>query len=343
MSTSRSSQLICKGCGQPIYGGYLNALGAVWHPEHFVCAGCGRPITDASFQEYQGAPYHTACYLNQVAPRCVYCGKPLMGQYLVSDGKTYHQECYRNNVVPRCAYCGKPLVGEYLIDHWGTKYCEEHQRQYPACSFCGRLVPPQQQEQRSDDNQDGRCPICRSTAIETSDQAQPVFQGVKQWVNSQGLTYNNLRISLELCNRARLSALLKNHAEPHSLGVTSSSTHSQDGRVMHTQVDGIAVLRSMPSTLFQGVTVHELGHAWLAVHDIRPLPLWAEEGFCELLSYRYYMDLATDESRYHAKNIEQNSSPIYGDGFRRIRALADSIGFRRFVETLRTTKRLPAG
>ena len=161
-------------------------------------------------------------------------------------------------------------------------------------------------------------------------------------MSSQGLTYNNLPLSLELCDRDRLSALLQSRAEPHSLGVTLSSIHTQNGYALQTRVDGIAVLRGMPSTLFQGVTIHELGHAWLAVHNIRPLPLWAEEGFCELLSYRYYMNLDTDESRYHAHNIEQNPSPIYGDGFRRIRTLADTMGFQRFVETLRTTKHLPS-
>jgi len=154
--------------------------------------------------------------------------------------------------------------------------------------------------------------------------------------------YNNLHLHLELCDRARLAVLLQSHAEPHSLGVTSSSMYTQNGQIMSTQVDGIAVLRGMPATLFQGVTIHELGHAWLAVHNIRSLPLWAEEGFCELLSYRYYTEMATDESRYHANNIEQNPNPVYGNGFRRIRALADSMGFQRFVETLRTTRQLPS-
>ena len=266
-----------------------------------------------------------------------------MGQYLVHDGKTYHQECYRDRVVPRCAYCGKPLMGEYLIDHWGTKYCKEHQSQYPSCSFCGRLVPPQQQESRSGSGQDVRCPICRATAIETIEQAQPVFRKLIQWVNSQGLVYNNLHLHLELCDRARLGVLLQSRAEPHSLGVTSSSMYTHNGQVVRTLVDGISVLHGMPSTLFQGVTIHELGHAWLVVHNIRSLPLWAEEGFCELLSYRYYSELATDESRYHAKNIEQNPNPVYGNGFRRIRAQVDAMGFRSFVETLRTTKQLPSG
>src|SRR6266542_4491834 len=73
-----SVQPICKSCGQPIWGNYLNALGATWHPEHFMCAACGRPIGGSSFQLYQGAPYHLECYRDRVAPRCAYCGKPLV-------------------------------------------------------------------------------------------------------------------------------------------------------------------------------------------------------------------------------------------------------------------------
>src|SRR5205085_12660892 len=163
-----------------------------------------------------------------------------------------------------------------------------------------------------------------------------------QWVNSQGLMYNNLHLSLEFVDRPKLATLLQSHAEPHSLGVTLSTTHTLNGQVVQTQVDGIAVLRGLPPTLFQGVTIHELGHVWLVVQGIKSLPLWAEEGFCELLSYRFYSELATDESRYRAQGIENNPDRVYGDGFRRVRALADAMGFKRFVETLRTTKQLPS-
>ena len=103
---------ICKGCGQPIWGTYLSALGSIWHPEHFVCAGCGSPIQGTSFQVYQDAPYHGECYTRQIAPRCVYCRKPLSGQY--------------------------------LIDSWGQMFCTAHQTELPPCAYCGRLVPPQQ-------------------------------------------------------------------------------------------------------------------------------------------------------------------------------------------------------
>ena len=136
--------------------------------------------------------------------------------------------------------------------------------------------------------------------------------------------------------------MLQERHATHSLGATTSATYSQNGRVVRTEVNGIAVLQGLPSMLFQGVTVHELGHVWLIVHGIHTLPAWAEEGFCEWLSYRYYLDTNTSESLYYRKGIEQNLDPVYGEGFRRIRALIEQVGFPRLIETLQTTKRLPS-
>jgi len=300
-------QSVCAYCHQPIQGHVLTALGSTWHPEHFICAACGRPIHEQSFN--------------------------------MQDGKPYHAACFRNQVAPRCAYCGKPLTGEYLIDHWGTKFCKEHQGQYPHCDFCGRLVSPQQQEHGTPESM--RCPICRSTAVETTDDAQPLFRQCIQWIGRQSLRYNNQKLSLELVDRAQLAHYLSTHIEPHALGATMSSTYVQDGRVVQTEIGGVAVLHGLPAALFQGVTIHELGHVWLIVQGINNLPMWAEEGFCELLSQRFYTDLNTPESLYHAQNIERNPNQVYGEGYRRLRAIADKLGFERFIEQLRTTKRLP--
>lgn len=301
-----AAQPTCKQCGQPVWGNYLSALGATWHPEHFVCAACGRPIAEASFQVNEGRPYHVACYSERIAPRC--------------------------------AFCGDPLTGEYLIDHWGTQYCKRHQGEYPHCSFCGRLVPPRDQEPGAERV---RCAICRSTAIETSEAARPIFRSLIQWVGSQGLRYNNLHLSLELCGSAKLARYLQQRGQTHSLGATMSETYTQDGRFLRSEVTGVAVLLGLPSTLFQGVTVHELGHVWLVVQGVEQLPSWAEEGFCELLAYRYYMQMNTPESRYHATSIERNSDPIYGEGFRRVRALSDQLGFSRLIEIIQTSKCMP--
>ncbi|MBO0778311.1 MAG: protein DA1 [Ktedonobacteraceae bacterium] len=300
-------QPFCKACGQPIWGRCLNALNANWHPEHFVCAGCGRPIDAASFQMHQGAPYHIQCHTNLIAPRC--------------------------------AYCARPMTNTFLVDYWGTHFCPEHQREYPPCTYCGRLIPPQQLEQPPAEAI--RCPVCRSTAIETAQDARPFFNNVKQWISSQGLVYNNLPLSLQICGKTRLAEMLQDRGPTHAHGATvSSTTYDHNGRAVYNEIKGVAVLRGLPATLFQGVTVHELGHVWLIIHNIQGQPQWAEEGFCELLSYRLYQALNTPESQYHIQSIEQNLDPIYGEGFRRIRHRAEQLGWPHFLEAVRTTRRL---
>ena len=361
---------VCAGCGRPVEEKYLQALGKVWHPEHFVCKGCGRPIRGESFTLDDGAPYHAECYNQFVAPRCAHCGKPLLGEFLLHDGKQYHEECYNQFVAPRCAhcgkplsgqffvhngasyhtecysqfvaqrcaYCGKPLLGEFLVDHWDTKFCKEHQQQYPHCAYCGRLVPPQQQERGVEIV---RCPICRSSAVETIEAVKSPYARVILWAKSQGLTYSDLPPRPELCNRAKMAQLLRGRDGSHSLGVTQSTAYTESGRTIRTQVNGIAILHGLPTTLFQGVTMHELGHVWLIMHGIQNLPPWAEEGFCELLAYRYYQHLNSPEARYHASSTEKNPDPVYGDGFRRLRTLCDKYGFSRLLTILDTTKQLP--
>jgi hypothetical protein len=364
---------LCKYCGQTVWSNYITALGASWHPEHFLCAGCGRPLVEREFQVVEGKPYHNACYLAYQAPRCAYCGQPISGAYQNYDGHTYHNECYREHVGPRCAYCSqpisgsyqkhdghsyhnecyrehvaprcvychKPLLSRYMIDAWGDRYCLEHQEQYPQCSFCSRLVPPEQQTPGWDAYGVTRCTICHSNSIEAVEQAQPLFQECKQWVARQGFRFNQLPLRLELHDRSTLTDMLQGRSINHPLGVTLSSRQLRNGSLYSSHIEGVAVLQGMPPTLFAGVILHELGHVWLTVHQIEQLPLWAEEGFCQLLSYRYYSSLNTPEGRYHAERLESATDPIYGEGFRTMRARVDKLGFQRFVEMLQTTRQLP--
>jgi hypothetical protein len=286
-------------------------MGATWHPDHFLCAYCGKPIREPSFN--------------------------------VQDGRAYHPTCFREQVLPRCAYCDKPLVGEYLRDYWGNGFHREHEQQYPHCAYCGRLVPPQQQElgyQRRAGTI--RCPVCRSTAVETREEAQPLFRQAIQWTGQQGLRYNNLSLQLEIVDRAKLDRYLNESGvtEPHSLGITMSETHIINGRITSTHVNGVAVLTGLPELLFRGVVIHELGHVWLVVQEVQRLPSWQEEGFCELLSYRFYSEMHTREAQYRAENIERNPNAVYGGGFRRMHEYVNKRGFPALLYELQQTKRL---
>jgi len=331
----------CQYCGQSVTGSYIQALGATWHPEHFLCAGCGRPLSARAFKVSEGRPYHDACYVQYQAPRCADCGQPISGAYTLFNGQPYHSTCYLEHVVPRCTYCQKPLTGSYLIDGWGNSYCSEHEKQYPACSFCGRLIAPRQQTPGWNSYDSQRCPVCRSTAIESVEQAQPSFQQCKQWISQQGFRFNQLPLRLELHDTSWLAALWPDQSVPHPRGVTLTTITRGGNGYMQSKVEGVAVLQGMPAALFCGVVVHELGHVWLAVHQVTELPHWAEEGFCELLAWRYYNHLDTPEARYYAKSMQESQDPIYGEGFRRVSLLSQRMGFARLVETLGTTKKLP--
>ena len=112
---------------------------------------------------------------------------------------------------------------------------------------------------------------------------------------------------------------------------------------VRTDVDGIAVLRGLPTPLFQGIIAHELGHVWMVTQGITTLAPWVEEGLCELLAHRYYTYLNTPESRHYALySIQQNPHPIYGEGFREVRATVSRLGFLNYVTQLRANKHPPA-
>jgi hypothetical protein len=226
------------------------------------------------------------------------------------------------------------------VDGWGNAFCEIHRQQFPACSFCHRLIPPQEQTPGWQAYGSQRCAACRATAIETATQARPVYEQLKRWLSQQGFRFQQLPLRLELWERGRIDQALATRSVNHTLGITLSRQEVLNHRVISQKIEGVAVVLGMPATLFSGVVIHELGHAWLIVHEIRSLPLPLEEGFCQLLSFRYYQGLPTPEARYHSTALARDPDPVYGDGFRHVFALSERLGFEGLIEQLQRYKHL---
>lgn len=53
---------LCGGCGVPITGRCVSALGRKFHPEHFVCALCLRQLNQGIVKEQRGKPYCLVCF-----------------------------------------------------------------------------------------------------------------------------------------------------------------------------------------------------------------------------------------------------------------------------------------
>ncbi|KAF7236012.1 Leupaxin [Varanus komodoensis] len=53
---------VCQGCGKPIVGRCVSAMGYKFHPEHFVCAFCLTQLHNGIFQEQNGKTYCHSCF-----------------------------------------------------------------------------------------------------------------------------------------------------------------------------------------------------------------------------------------------------------------------------------------
>ncbi len=303
MSTPR----ICKRCSQPIHGRYLSALDAVWHPEHFCCAVCNRPITDAQF------------YLHNEQP----C----------------HPICYTDNIAPRCTICNEPLTGNHHVNYWGERFCVDHVRELATCAYCGRLTPHATKRTRRRSVEDICCDICTSTSIDSVPQAKLLMDGLINWVEAQGLRFRQKTFRIEILDRADF--LERDGGRRDPLGLTSSKRYLRNRRVESAEVESVAILRGLPSTLFEGVCVHELGHVWLVQNSVINLPAIDEEGFCELISHRHFLSVGSKADLFYAERIAKNSDPIYGDGFRKLKRLEERVGLEQIIKSLLRKKKLP--
>lgn len=237
----------------------------------------------------------------------------------------------------RCVFCHEPLPTTYLSNGWGERFCRYHEDEFETCAFCFRLIPEPDRGFWHPDNYP-RCQLCDDMGIEAGGFARDVVGDMIDWVRNEGLTLTQpVQFSVRLVGR---SDLHRAGRPPTTITRGIASVTRTNGTNAPVYLD-IRLLNGMPSPLFEGVTVHELGHAWLACRHIATLGKLEEEGFCELLAYRYYTYLGSRDADYHATLIETNTDPVYGNGFRRLRFLERRVGFDRIVSNLITTGNLP--
>lgn len=233
--------------------------------------------------------------------------------------------------VARCEYCGRTLSGRYMTDQWGTVFCPEHVGKWPPCTYCGRLVDPGIQKQGSHDAV--RCRHCKTSEIRDLSQARPLFAELIKWVNGRGLKFNNLPLRVEFRTREEINRQMQGGG--NTLGFCLRTRMPRGGERDEVRVEGVALLKGLPGPVCRTTIVHELGHAWVSVHQLRELPAWFEEGFCQYLAHLHCTDKNTKELRFQAEMIEKRTDPIYGDGFRRFQAAAGKMGFSTIVDHMR--------
>jgi hypothetical protein len=161
----------CADCHEKIVGPRLKleALGLVFHPDHFTCTVCSIPMQGQPCMPKNGAVYCRACYNAKFLNKCHTCQQPIASQrYVNVFGRFYHVEhftchgckdvlegkqyaavddpapdaaagaqvalcagCYEDRFSPTCSRCGKK-TGSECVEASGKSYHKE----CFACSEC---------------------------------------------------------------------------------------------------------------------------------------------------------------------------------------------------------------
>lgn len=113
----------CNYCMKPITDTCINAIGKVYHPEHFYCAGCSTELRGKPYKEHDGEPFCVACKsartitIQPSAGICGKCKKPIIGEYIILNGQRMCPDHYK------CEECGCEFKGGNCHEYEGRLYC----------------------------------------------------------------------------------------------------------------------------------------------------------------------------------------------------------------------------
>ncbi len=341
-NTPPMKALLCAGCGKAIEGRYITALDKKWHPEHFVCEICQLSLQGETFIEHEGHPHHQACYVEQFAPRCAGCEKPIEGHYITAldkkwhaehlvcshcqkplaggrfaerEGQPYHEHCLHELFSPRCQICLQPMSGTYLTNYWQEGFCQHHSGELSKCYSCGRLIS-QHLTKGGVQYQDGRtmCNLCRRTSIDKKEEAGALVRQVVEKLAELGFDMRATPFPLRLVDSDEMERQGTHGAQQS--GLTKMVVETRDGRTTKREVAEILILHGLPAEQFAAIYAHELGHAWMFQQQFPELPPPVAEGTCELFSHWWLQNRPGPWSDYLLHLKEFNEDPVYGDGYR---------------------------
>ena len=301
-----------------------------------VCASCGEPIDGPYFQT-KGLLYHAQHF------RCAHCDGEIRGSYSEYEGKVYHNECFRDHVALRCALCKAVITGDYLQDYWGNSYCQHHDGVAPICDSCGRFI--------SDDltgggvrYDDGRfvCNVCRPTSITDIDQLLALVRQVAKNMETFGMNVDYKGIQIHLIGRDEMQKLSGHHSD----GLRGFTDYREDFRVMGYSKNRrmhMYLLYGMPRMEIISTIAHELAHVWQfnrgQFHSERA---WSE-GSCNYAAYLVLGRYPGRESSFFRVSLTRDADGVYGDGFRRVKALAETEGSKSWLRYLSRDTSFPSG
>ncbi len=301
---------------------------AVESPTERICNACGREITGSYF-ETGSHYYHPGCFT------CNHCGKPIKTAYTTYKNTNYHNECFENHVALRCAVCDGIIQGQYLLDYWGNAYHTSHKDAVLQCDFCQRFVVGSLigGMKRFPDGQ-CFCGKCAPLTVTSVDRARALMVEVARYLEDFGIDVDSEKIQLRLVDRNELKKIASAHTED-TRGFTDYLVRKNlFGRVKNQTID-VYLLDGMHRVQMIGTLAHELTHVWQFEQGRLDQDKALSEGSCNFAAYLVLRRIGGVEADFLITNMLKDKDPVYGEGFRRVKAYAETEGLANWLRLLK--------
>lgn len=369
---------ICAGCNTEIgHGRFLSCMGAVWHPECFCCRACNQPISEYEFSMYGNYAYHKSCYKENHHPKCDVCKHfiPTNAAGLIeyrAHPFWVQKYCpsHEHDGTPRCCSCERmePRDTAYVSLDDGRKLCLEClDSAIMDTNECQPLyLDIQEFYEGLNMRIEQQVPLLLVERQALNEAMEGEKTGYHHMPETRGLCLSEERTVSSILRRPRIGAgnrVMDMITEPYKL-------------TRHCEVTAILILYGLPRLLTGSILAHEMMHAWLRLQGFRTLSQDVEEGICQVLAHMWLdseitsgsgsnvastsssssssSSLAPTSSKkgtrsqferklgeFFKHQIESDTSPAYGDGFRAGNQAVLKYDLKRTLDHIRITGSFP--
>jgi len=218
----------------------------------------------------------------------------------------------------RCTVCQGSLPMRYLIGPEGQAFCPTHELADSFCTACSTPIPPPFQGK-------SYCRDCQHTEVASQAEARALLSQVQRELRDLGLPWWPQEVPVDF-----------QEMQGHQVGLCRTRILIEAGR-RRVELVGISVQPRMPQLLLGKVLAHELGHAFLTQQGLENLPPLVSEGFCELCGWLWLGRQRDPKAPRLRTLMENNQTPVYGEGFRMIKASLGPQGIAGVVKRLKAS------
>ncbi|KAK8623357.1 hypothetical protein V6N13_118243 [Hibiscus sabdariffa] len=363
---------ICAGCNTEIgHGRFLNCLNAFWHPECFCCHACNLPISDYEFSMSGNYRFHKTCYKERYHPKCDVCSHfiPTNPAGLIeyrAHPFWIQKYCpsHEHDSTPRCCSCERMEsrdTGYVALDD-GRKLCLEClDSAVMDTKECQPLyLDIQEFYEGLDMKVEQQVPLLLVERQALNEAREGEKNGHYHMPETRGLC---------LSEEQTVSTILRRPS--FGIGNRAMDMITEPFKLTRRcEVTAILILYGLPRLLTGSILAHEMMHAWMRLQGFQTLSQDVEEGICQVLAHMWLItqldssspssDVATTSSsgasrlrkekipeferklgEFFKHQIESDTSPVYGDGFRAGHSAVYKFGLRRTLEHIRMTGSFP--